>query len=667
MPEERPTAQAETTPVEDDAVVDEEAEVVDEEAEAEAAADEQTIEAGDVPLLSNGQLAQVFHDIGDLLEVKGELVYKTVAYHRAADAIGRAPVEVAGAYREGKPPAIPGVGKAIADKLEELAATGRSEYRDKLLAEFPTTLLEMLRLPGVGPKTVRQLYRELGVKTVDELRVAAETHRIRDLKGLSERTEQLILEGIARLERREGRMLLNQARVLVDEISEGLLGVLDVERIMPAGSYRRRKETIGDLDLLAETDTPDEVVDAFCRLPSVEAVLGRGLHKAAVRIGGRGPQVDLMVMRPGQAGTYLIHFTGSKEHNVRLRAMARDKGWSLSEYGFARIDEAGEIIPAADGGELRVFATEAEAYEFLGLPFIEPELREDRGEIEAALAGTLPNLVTETDLQGDLHSHSDWSDGSLPVETMAEFARRRGHAYQVMTDHTQSLAIARGLTPDRVEEERALIRLLNERFAAEEEAGTAPPETNAEGFRLLHGCELEIRADGQLDYPDDLLSTFDIVVASLHVARRQTRAELTQRVLNAVENPNVDVIAHPAGRMIGTRDDLDLDWDTVYAAAARTGTVLEMNGSPHRLDLSVERARRALELGCLLSIDSDAHHTREFGYLAWGVSQARRAWVEPVNVLNTRSRADLLAWLALPKPRRLARLAEPAPRVPSRG
>jgi DNA polymerase (family 10) len=629
----------------------------DEEAEAEAAAEGDATATGEVPLLSNGQLAEVFHDIGDLLEVKGELVYKTVAYHRAADAIGRSPVEVARAYREGKPPVIPGVGKAIADKLAELATTGRSEYRDKLLAEFPTTLLEMLRLPGVGPKTVRLIYRDLGVKTVDELRVAAETGRIRGLKGLSERTEQLILEGIARLERREGRLLLNQAKVLVDEISEGLLGALDIERIVPAGSYRRRKETIGDLDLLAETESPDQVVEAFAGLPSVETVIGRGQHKAAVRLGGRGPQVDLMVMRPGEAGTYLLHFTGSKEHNVRLRAMARDQGWSLSEYGFVRIGEDGEPLIGADA-ELRTFATEAEAYAFLGLPFIEPELREDRGEIEAALAGRLPNLVTESDLQGDLHSHSDWSDGAMSVEAMAEFARRRGHAYQVMTDHSQSLAIARGLMPERVQEERALIRSLNQRFAAEEAAGTAPPETSAEGFRLLHGCELEIRADGQLDYPDELLASFELVVASLHVARRQTRAELTQRVLNAIENPHVDVIAHPSGRMIGTRDDLDLDWDTVYRAAARTGTVLEMNGSPHRLDLSVERARRALELGCLLSIDSDAHHTREFAYLGWGVSQARRAWIEPAKVLNTRSRADLLAWLAGPKPRR--------PGVPSR-
>ncbi len=642
---------------EDDEVVEH-----DEEAEAEAAeaAAEPGVDtaAGEVPLLTNGQLAQVFHDIGDLLEVKGELIFKTVAYHRAADAIGRSPIEVARAFREGRPPEIPGVGKAIADKLAELATTGRSQYRDKLLAEFPTSLLEMLRLPGLGPKTVRAIYAGLGVKTIDELKAAAETGRIRTVRGLSERTEQMILEGIAKLESREGRLLLHRAKILVDELSAGLLDVLDVGRIIPAGSYRRRKETIGDLDLLAETDSPKRVIETFVNLPSVEAVINRGGHKAAVTLGGRGPQVDLMVMRPSEAGTYLIHFTGSKEHNVRLRAMARDRGWSLSEYGFLKIDEDGNALTGA-AAELRTFATEAEAYAFLGLPFIEPELREDTGEIEAALAGRLPKLVTEADLRGDLHSHSDWSDGSMSVEAMAEFARRRGHAYQVMTDHTQSLAIAKGLTPERVALERKLIRSLNARFEAEEKAGATPPETNAEGFRLLHGCELEIRADGQLDYPDELLATFDLVVASLHVGRRQSRAELTQRVLNAIENPNVDVIAHPSGRMIGTRDDLDLDWETVYRAAARTGTVLEMNGSPHRLDLSVERARKALEMGCVLSIDSDAHHTREFAYLAWGISQARRAWVTPADVLNTRSRAGLLAWLALPKPRDKAKLAPP--------
>jgi DNA polymerase (family 10) len=355
-------------------------------------------------------------------------------------------------------------------------------------------------------------------------------------------------------------------------------------------------------------------------------------------------------MRPGEAGTALIHFTGSKEHNVRLRAIARDQGWSLSEYGFLRIGEDGEPL-TGDAADLRTFATEAEAYAFLGLPFIAPELREDRGEIEAALAGTLPDLISIEDLRGDLHSHSDWSDGTTPVEVMAETARRRGHAYQVMTDHSVSLAIARGLTPERVQLERRLIHSLNERFMREEEAGTAPPGTSPEGFRLLHGCELEIRADGRLDYDDELLATFDLVVASLHVGRRQSRAELTARVLTAIRSPHVDVIAHPAGRMIDTRDDLDLDWEVVYAEAARTGTVLEINGSPHRLDLSADRARHAVSVGCTVSIDSDAHKPAEFDHLEWGISQARRAWIEPGSVINTRSRADLLEWLRVRSPR----------------
>jgi len=316
----------------------------------------------------------------------------------------------------------------------------------------------------------------------------------------------------------------------------------------------------------------------------------------------------------------------------------------MSEKGFQRIGEDGESLTGA-AADLQTFATEAEAYAFLDLPFIEPELREDRGEIEAALAGLLPRLVELGNLRGDLHSHSDWSDGVHSIEQMAETARRRGHAYQVLTDHSQSLAIARGLSPERVALQQGVIAALNERYASEEAAGTAPPGTPKEGFRLLHGCELEIRADGRLDFPDELLASFDLVVASLHVARRQSRRELTARVLGAIRNPHVDVIAHPAGRMIQTRDDLDLDWDAIYVEAARTGTALEMNGSVHRLDLSDERARAALAAGCLLTIDSDAHKIEEFEFLHWGVTQARRAWVEPTNVLNTRSRSDLLAWV----------------------
>jgi DNA polymerase (family 10) len=591
-------------------------------------------EAADAPLLSNGELAQIFHEIGDLLEVKGELVFKTVAYHRAADAIGRQPLDVARAYREGHPPEIPGVGKAISDKLAEAATTGSVVYHQKLLAEFPTTLLELLRLPGLGPKTVRLIYTQLGISTLEELRLSAEAHRLRDLRGLSARTEELILAGIAGLEQREGRLLLHEARAIIDELSGQLLDVLGVHRIVPAGSYRRRKETIGDLDLLAESDDAERVVATFTALPSVASVINRGGHKAAVTLGGRGPQVDLMLMPPDETGTYLIHFTGSKEHNVRLRAMARDRGWSLSEYGFLKIGEHGEPL-TGDLAELRTFASEEAAYAFLGLPFIDPELREDRGEIEAALAGKLPNLITIGDLRGDLHSHSDWSDGTTSVEVMAETARRRGHAYQVMTDHSVSLAIARGLTPERVAFERQLIRALNERFAREEDSGTAPPETSPEGFRLLHGCELEIRTDGRLDYEDKLLARFDVVVCSLHVGRRQPRAQLMARYRTALRNPHVDIIAHPSGRKIGIRDDLDLDWDAFYREAAETRTVLELNGSDERLDLDDRRARAALDIGNRFVVDSDAHYLREFDNLDWGVAQARRAWLEPKNVLNT--------------------------------
>ncbi|MFL5648291.1 MAG: DNA polymerase/3'-5' exonuclease PolX [Chloroflexota bacterium] len=603
------------------------------------------------PSLTNGDLARIFHEIGDILEVKGELVFKTVAYHRAADAIGRAPFNVVAAYRAGETPRIPGVGQAISDKLAELAGTGRLEFYDRLRAEIPASLIDLLRIPGLGPRTVRLIYEELRIETIEDLRQAAEAGTLRGLRGVSAKTEQMIIEGIAALESRPRRMLIHQAEAIVSDLITALADTPGLHRLEPAGSSRRRLETVGDLDLLAETSRPETLIERFAGLGIVDRVNQRGSYKAAVSL-MRGPQVDLMVMPPGEAGTYLIHFTGSKEHNVALRARARDQGWSLSEKGFQKIDDAGQPVTGS-GAELRTFATEEEAYAFLGLPFIEPELREDQGEIAAALAGRLPRLITQGDLRGDLHTHSDWTDGVHTIEQMAEACRRRGYAYEVLTDHSVSLAIARGMSPQRVAEQHEIVAELNARFAAEEAAGSAPPETPSEGFRLLHGCELEIRADGNLDFPDKLLASFDLVVASLHVGRRQSRDELTRRTLNAIRNPHVDVIAHPAGRMIQTRDDLDLDWDLVYREAARTGTALEMNGSPHRLDLSVERARRALELGCRLTIDSDAHKIGELDYVRWGITQARRAWVEPDNVLNTLSRADLLAWVGA-KPERVA-------------
>ncbi len=595
------------------------------------------------PLPANDDLAAIFHEIGDVLEVKGELVFKTVAYHRAADAIAKAPFNVAEAYAGGDRRPIAGVGQAIADKITELATTGHMALHDRLRAEIPPSVIEMLAIPGVGPKTVRLVWEEGGVESMEDLRQAAEAGRLRGLRGITAATERRILDGIAQLASRSGRLRIDQAQAISDGVVDALRGTSGVTRIVQAGSLRRRRETIGDLDLLVETTDAAAVIERFTTLPSVDRVLGAGRAKASVLL-REGVQVDLMVMPPGEAGTYLVHFTGSADHNVALRGLARDLGWSLSEKGFLRLGADGQPAEGADA-ELRTFADEAAVYGFLGLALVPPELREDRGEVPAARARTLPALITHGDLRGDLHSHSDWSDGVHTIEQMAEAARRRGHAYQVLTDHSQGLGIAHGLDPDRVEQQRGIIAALNARFAAEDAAGETPAGA-VPGFRLLHGCELEVRADATLDYEDDLLARFDLVVASVHVARRQPRAELTARTLAAIRSAHVDVIAHPAGRMIGGRDDLDLDWDAVFAAAAATGTALEINGSPQRLDLAPERARRAVESGCILSIDSDAHRVEELDAVRWGVEQARRAWVEPRHVLNTRSLAELLAHVA---------------------
>ena len=461
----------------------------------------------------------------------------------------------------------------------------------------------------------------------------------------------MILEGIERIGSRPTRMLLNQAEDYIAALTSSLSTIPGVVSIEPAGSFRRKKETIGDLDLLAETTDPAGLMERFTGLGAVDTVIGRGGHKSAVRL-LRGPQVDLMVMSPGTAGTYRIHFTGSKEHNVRLRARARDRGWSLSEYGFQKIGEDGEPITGADA-ELRTFASEAEAYAFLDLPFIEPELREDEGEIEAALAGTLPTLITEGDLRGDCHTHSEWSDGSQPIEVMAEACRRGGYAFQVLTDHTQSLAIASGLAPDRVEEERAIIAELNARYAAEEAAGTAPPETPKEGFRLLHGCELEVRADGVLDYEDDLLARFDVVVASVHVARRQSRADLD------AADPQCD----PQPPRRHHRPPLRPDDPDARRSGPRLGGGLRRRGADRHCPGDQRLAAPPGPVGgaCPPSGLGRLRPDGRFGCASHARARLRALGHHPgtpgvgtaADVMNTRSRAEVLAWAAA-KPTRVS-------------
>ena len=569
----------------------------------------------DGTVISNAELARIFNEIGDMLEILGEVVYKAVAYRRVADAVERYPDDVASLYRRGEAPKITGAGAALTAKLAELAETGRLEYHERLRAQVPDGLLHMLRVPGVGPKTVRLIHAELGVDSLEGLRAAAEEGRLRTVKGLSERTEKNVLDGIGRLERQSTRLLLHDADALVGSLIEQLREVRGVRRIAPAGSLRRRRTTIGDLDVLAAVEDPAALIARLDGLPEVEKVVSAGIDKSTIILRD-GPRVDLMVCPPAAWGSHAVHFTGSKDHNIGIRGRALDRGWSLSEKGFKVIET----------GELLLDAEEADVYARLDLPWIAPELREGEGEIEAALAGTLPDLVTADDVRGDTHTHSDWTDGVDSIETMARAARDLGHEYIVLTDHSPSLGIARGLSPDRVAEQREEIHRLN--------ADLAP-------FRILHGTELEIRADATLDYPDELLASFDVVIASIHTGRGQSSEQLTRRALAAIEHPHVDVIAHPSGRIVNRRDPLPLDWPRVFEAAAAHKTALEINGSP-RLDLDDSLARAAGRAGARLTLASDAHRTEELGQQRYAVDLARRAWLTADQLLATRGADALL-------------------------
>jgi DNA polymerase (family X) len=566
-------------------------------------------------IISNAELARIFNEIGDMLEILGEVVYKAVAYRRVADAVERYPDDVASLFRRGESPKLPGAGAALTAKLAELSETGRLEYHDRLRAQVPDGLLEMLRIPGIGPKTVRLLHGELGIDSVEALRAAAEEGRLRRVKGLSERTEANVIEAIGRIERRSTRLLIHDADALVADLAAHLRDVPGVRRLEPAGSLRRRQPTIGDLDLLAAVDDPAAVIAALDGLPEVEKVLSAGTDKSSIILRD-GPRVDLMVCRPEAWGTHLVHFTGSRDHNIALRGRALDRGWSLSEKGFKVID-TGELLLAAD---------EPEVYERLGLPWIPPEIREADGEIAAAEEDALPVLVTPRDVRGDTHTHSDWTDGVDSIEVMARAARALGHEWVVLTDHSPSLGVTRGLSPARVEEQRAEIARLNTELAP---------------FRILHGTELEIRADASLDYPDELLARFDVVIASIHTGRGQPGEQLTRRAIAAIEHPHVDVLAHPSGQIVNRRDPLPLDWPRVFEAAARSGTALEINGSP-RLDLDDALARAAGKAGARLTLASDAHRTEELAQQRHAVDLARRAWLTADQLLSSCSADELL-------------------------
>lgn len=571
--------------------------------------------------MRNEEVIRVLNAIGDLLEIKGETRFRVNAYRDAARQIEGLAEDLNSVAAEGRLRTIPGVGEAIAAKLQELLETGKLAYFERLKTEVPETLLVLLQVPGLGPRKIKLLYETLGVKGIDDLRAALVDGRVATLPGMGAKSIENLKREVERYEQRGSRSPLGSALPIVQEMMALLReragpAILQMEE---AGSVRRRRDTIGDLDILVASDDAARVLDAFVGLPMVQEVIGHGDTKASV-LGPRGQQIDLRVVPPDSWGAALQYFTGSKAHNVRLREMAVRKGWRLNEYG---------LYESASDRKL-AGSDEAGIYAAFGLPWIPPTLREDNGEIEAGLAGRLPRLVQATDMRGDLHSHSTWSDGQASIEEMWAAARAKGYEYLALTDHSQSLGVANGLSLDRLREQREIVAAMNQR---------------GEGPRLLLGVELEIRADGSLDFPDEVLAELDIVVASVHSGFSQPRDKMTARLVAAALNPHVDIIGHPTGRLIGRRDSYDVDVDALIDVCSRTGTALEINSHPARLDLDDVHARRAMELGCWLAIDTDAHAPDHFDLLPYGIATAQRAWVTPERVLNSLSLPDLRAHL----------------------
>ncbi len=568
---------------------------------------------------TNRQLVDIFQTIADLLEIKGEVIYKTLAYRRAAENLVELGRDIKDIWREGKLTEIPGVGKAIAEKIDELLATGELGFLNKLGEEVPPSLAELLKVPDLGPKKVRLFWQETGITTLAELEAAAKAGKLRDLPGMGEKSEAKILAGLESLARRTDRTPLGDAWPIATALLEMLRGLPGVAAAEAAGSLRRMRATVGDLDLLAAAADSAPVMEAFISHPQVSRVLGHGETKSSVEF-TTGLRAQLWVHPPDRFGTALQYATGSKDHNVRLRELALAQDLSLSEHALTRPD-----------GTQILCATEEEVYAALGLPWIPPELREDRGEVQVAKNGALPPLLANDQLLSDLHTHSTWSDGRASIREMAAGARERGLKVLAVTDHSVSLGIANGLSVERLREQR------DEIDAVQAELGDT--------LRLLQGAEVEIKADGGLDYPDEVLAELDIVVASLHTGLRQPRKQVTERLLNAIRNPHVDIIGHPTGRMIPDREGADLDMDAVLDAAAESGVVLEINANPARLDLDDVYARRAVELGIPLAINTDAHDPGNFDLRHFGVATARRGWVGPEQVINTWSADRLLEWL----------------------
>ena len=566
--------------------------------------------------MGNSEIALIFSHIADILEIKGENPFRARAYQKVVRVLESLPEEVEKMYQRGELKNIPGVGEGIARKIEELLITGKLQYYEELKESVPSGLVEILNISEVGPKTASLLYKELGIKSVKDLEKAVRKHRIKDLPGMGEKTEENIRRGIELLKRKKGRMLLGKAYPLAQSIIGSLKKLSEVDRISPAGSLRRMKETIGDIDILVTSKKSAKVMEVFLSLPQVTEALASGETKSSV-IMEEGLQVDVRVVKPDSFGAALQYFTGSKLHNIKLRELANKRGLKINEYGVFRIK----------GGKKVAGEEEEDVYATLDLPYIPPELREERGEIEAGQEGKLPELVELKNIKGDLHVHSKWSDGSQTILEMAEAAREAGYQYIAICDHSKSLGVAGGLSEKDLKRQIAEIKKVNEKLRP---------------FRVLAGSEVDIRSDGRLDFKDDILKQLDIVIASIHTGFKQDREMITNRIIKAMNNKFVHVLAHPTGRLLHEREPYQVDIEAIIKEARRTGTFLELNAFPQRLDLNDVHCRRAKEEGVTISLGTDAHHKMQLEAMHYGVATARRGWLEDKDILNTLPLKDLL-------------------------
>lgn len=574
--------------------------------------------------MTNKELAKIFYEMADFLEIENEDGFRVSAYRRAATSLESLEESVEEIYKRGGVEAlqeISGIGKSIALKIEEYIERGEIEAYEKLKQETPVEMKEMTKIEGVGPKTVRTLFEKLDVRSMDELEKAAKENRIAPLFGFDEKTEKNILEGIEFLKESKGRFRLGEILPRARKIREELRRLPEVERVDMAGSLRRMKETVGDVDLLVASEDPEKVMDRFVSLPGVLKIWGKGRTKSSVRV-AEGFDVDLRVIPSESYGAALQYFTGSKEHNISLRKVAMEKDFKVNEYGVFKGEEkvAGE--------------SEEEVYRILGMEWTPPELREGKGEIEAALDNSLPELVNSDDIKGDLHCHTNWSGGEHSIEEMALRARELGYDYLGVADHTKELRIENGLDEERLRRQREEIEEVNSKF-----------KNQNLKLRVFQGCEANILKNGSIDIDDEVLKELDFVIAGIHSYFKMEEEEITERMIRAMKNPYVDVVSHPCGRLIGMRDAYSIDLERVLKIARETGTVMEVNASPARFDLNDLNIRRAKEKEVKMIINTDAHHKSQMEFMEQGVAQARRGWAKKDDILNTKTSKNFLGSL----------------------